>query len=33
MNEHLAEECQNADNYTYHADCKQVIQRDDFNGH
>jgi len=33
MNEHLIEECQNADNYHYHPDCKQVLRKEDFNGH
>jgi len=33
LNEHLLEECQNSDNYMYHPECKQVILKDDFNGH
>lgn len=33
MHEHLIEECQNASSYQYHADCKQVILREDYAGH
>lgn len=33
MHEHLIEECQNASAYQYHADCKQVILREDYAGH
>jgi len=33
LNDHLVEECQGADKYKMHNDCKQVLLREDFNGH